>query len=321
MLQLKHERFLVPPSPWNIHAATNNGTVLVSTPPGCKLKHGDVTSSSHVCSCLLEAPLATTPGQPCWVGKFAVWRFPVMQPSDIQVWEACPLPKYAWFVPDNCCICMTNGSGCVSLGCGGYDGDLLVFTSNPILLRFLDCTPSGSEIPKFNAARAHVEGLEQPNPSEIIACMFQRCKSEGFSLQWQREPSNKLFNASDPELDAALMHCVRLAVAAEKAYDAPKKVDAKAIVQLGRRLLTEAGLTDPETIWIRACPQGTARCTARPLATNSTRQGLASFESSHLAVRCRSRHPWPHVSPQLHEWPCGSFGTRGTGIHLGNLCY
>ena len=129
----------------------------------------------------------------CWVGKFAVWRFPVMQPSDIQVWEACPLPKYAWFVPDNCCICTANGSGCVSLGGGDYDGDLLMFTSNPILLRFLDCTPSSSEMPKFNAARAHVEGLvEQPNPSEIIACMFQRRKSEGFSLQWQREPSNKL---------------------------------------------------------------------------------------------------------------------------------
>ena len=79
----------------------------------------------------------------CWVGKFAVWRFPVMQPSDIQVWEACPLPEHAWFVPDNCCICTKIGSGCVSLGGGDYDGDLLMFTSNPILLEFLDCTPSG----------------------------------------------------------------------------------------------------------------------------------------------------------------------------------
>jgi len=79
----------------------------------------------------------------CWVGKFAVWRFPVMQPSDIQVCEACPLPEHAWFVPDNCCICTKIGSGCVSLGGGDYDGDLLMFTSNPILLEFLDCTPSG----------------------------------------------------------------------------------------------------------------------------------------------------------------------------------
>ena len=47
-------------------------------------------------------------------------------------------------------------------------------------------------------------------------------------------------------MDAALIHCVRLAVAAEKAYDAPKKVEA--IIQLGRRLLTEAGLTNPEII-------------------------------------------------------------------------
>ena len=90
----------------------------------------------------------------CWVGKFAVWRFPVMQPSDIQVLEACPLPNYAWFVPDNCCICTTKGSGCVSLGGGDYDGDLLMFTSNPTLLRFLACTYDGLDMPKFNAARA-----------------------------------------------------------------------------------------------------------------------------------------------------------------------
>ena len=56
----------------------------------------------------------------------------------------------------------------------------------------------------------------------------------------------QVFDASDPERDAALIHCVRLAVAAEKAYDAPKKVEA--IIQLGRRLLTEAGLTNPEII-------------------------------------------------------------------------
>ncbi|CAL1132630.1 unnamed protein product, partial [Cladocopium goreaui] len=104
----------------------------------------------------------------------------------LEVWEACPLPKYAWFVPDNCCICTANGSGCVSLGGGDYDGDLLMFTSNPILLRFLDCTP------------------------RLLTAMAERAQQQAF-------------NAPDPELDAALIHCVRLAVAAEKAYGAPKK--------------------------------------------------------------------------------------------------
>ena len=106
---LKHERLLDSPSPWNVHAETFKRT------------HGHVTS-------LLEAPLATAPGQPVphhRVGQFALWRFPVMQPSDIQVWEACPLPEHAWFVPDNCCICTAIGFGCVSLGGGDYDGDLL----------------------------------------------------------------------------------------------------------------------------------------------------------------------------------------------------
>ena len=79
----------------------------------------------------------------CWVGKFAVWRFPVMQPSDIQVWEACPLPNYAWFVPDNCCICTTKGSGCVSLAVGDYDGDLLI----PPTSAFLNARPMAWKSP------------------------------------------------------------------------------------------------------------------------------------------------------------------------------
>ena len=162
----------------------------------------------------------------CWVGQFAVWRFPVMQPSDIQVWEACPLPVHAWFVPDNCCICTTIGSGCVSLGGGDYDGDLLMFTSNPILLKFLDCTPSGTEVPEFNAARAHVEGLvEKSSPTRLRSIMQYRehClhvpppQIRGLLTALAERAQQQVFDASDPEQDAALIHCVRLAVAAEKA--------------------------------------------------------------------------------------------------------
>ncbi|CAL1152903.1 unnamed protein product, partial [Cladocopium goreaui] len=146
----------------------------------------------------------------CWVGQFAVWRFPVMQPSDIQ------------------------------------------FTSNPILLKFLDFTPSGTEVPKFNAARAHVEGLvEKSSPTRLRSIMQYRehClhvptpQIRGLLTALAERAQQQVFDASDPERDAALIHCVRLAVAAEKAYDAPKKVDAKSIIQLGRRLLREAGLT------------------------------------------------------------------------------
>jgi len=60
---------------------------------------------------------------------------------------------------------------------------------------------------------------------------------------WGDSPATSFFFASEPELDVALIQCDRLAVAAEKAYDAPKEVNAKAIIQLGSRLLTETELT------------------------------------------------------------------------------
>ena len=85
---------------------------------------------------------------------------PLMQPSSgIQVWEARPLPPFAWLVPDYCCTCTTRGSGCVALGSGDYDGDLLMFTSNPTLLEVMHCTPDGIDMPEFIAARKHIEGL------------------------------------------------------------------------------------------------------------------------------------------------------------------
>ena len=328
MLQLKHERFLVPPSPWNIHAATNNGTVLVSTPPGCKRKHGDVTSSSHVCSCLLEAPLATTPGQPVphyrrwWVLGWQIRCMAVSRDATVrhpglgslpssQVRLVCPW-QLLHLHGQRLRLCFTGGW---RLRWGPFDVHI---KSHPPSFSWLHAKWLGdAQIQCCSRAcrgscratqpfRNHCLHVPAPQIRGLLTAMAERAQQQAF-------------NAPDPELDAALIHCVRLAVAAEKAYDAPKKVEA--IIQLGRRLLTEAGLTNPEIIWIRACPQGTARCTARPLAPNSTRQRLASFESSHLAGRCRSRHPWPHVSPQVREWPCGSFGTFGTGIHFGNLCY
>ena len=57
-----------------------------------------------------------------------------MQASDVQVWEAVALPKSAKYAPNNCCICTGEGSGCVALGGGDYDGDLLMFSANAHLL-------------------------------------------------------------------------------------------------------------------------------------------------------------------------------------------
>ena len=243
---------------WNCHISNMKGFLIHHHPETFMQKH----SNGRMAVSLACLKLRLQPRQAnqchivvngeCWVGQFAVWRFPVMQPSDIQVWEACPLPEHAWFVPDNGCICTTVGSGCVSLGGGDYDGDLLMFTSNPILLEFLSCTPSGTEVHQFNAARAQVEGLvEKSSPTKLRSIMQYRehClhvptpQIRGLLTALAERAQQQVFDASDPERDAALINCVRLAVAAEKAYDAPKKVDAKSIIQLGRRLLKDAGLT------------------------------------------------------------------------------
>ena len=187
-----------------------------------------------------------------WVGEFAVWRFPVMQPSDIQVWKARPLPAHAWLVPDNCCICTTRGSGCVALGGGDYDGDLLMFTSNPTLVEFLHCTPSGIDMPEFITARAHIEGLvDQKQPILLRSVMHYRehvlkvptPQVRGVLTAMAERAQQAALNSTDPFRDGSLMHAFYLAVAAEKAYDAPKKVDAQAIIRLGQKLLANAGLT------------------------------------------------------------------------------
>lgn len=51
-------------------------------------------------------------------------------------------------------------------------------------------------------------------------------------------------------LDGSFVHAVKLAVAAAKAYDAPKKVNARQVVQIGNLSLTAAGLkkTSPRSV-------------------------------------------------------------------------
>ena len=178
-----------------------------------------------------------------WVGEFAVWRFPVMQPSGIQGWKARPLPPHAWLVPDNCCICTTRGSGCVALGGGDYAGDLSMFTSNPTLLEFLQRTPSGIDMPEFIVARTYIgkdpillrsvlhyrETVLEVPPPQVAGVLTTM--AEGPAL-----------NSAHPFRDGSLMHAFYLAVAAVKACHAPRKVDAKAIIRLGPRLLAKAGL-------------------------------------------------------------------------------
>ena len=161
-------------------------------------------------------------------------------------------PKSAKYVPNNCCICTGEGPGDVALGGGDYDGDLLMFSANKHLLNFLKCTQDGDGQPEVQAAREFVEGYTEktaPTPLESMVgyrdyCMRVRTPSvRGILTAMAEIGEEKVFQSLNPLADGSLIRAVRLAVAAEKAYDAPKKTDARKIIALGQALLRNAGLT------------------------------------------------------------------------------
>ena len=70
-------------------------------------------------------------------GPVAVWRTPLMLPQDIEAWEAVDLPSPVdmRFLPDNCIICSCQGLGELALAGGDYDGDVVMVSTDPDLLR------------------------------------------------------------------------------------------------------------------------------------------------------------------------------------------
>lgn len=185
------------------------------------------------------------------MGTFAVWRFPVMQTSDLQLWRAVTLPKWAKRVPNNCVICTCKGSGAVALGGGDYDGDLLMFTSNKHLLKFLRSTPEA--LPEFERERTYIKSLVgeiNATPLHSLMDFRYQClttptpRVRGMLTAMTERAQQAAFLSESPGSDGSLQWAFRLAVAAEKAYDAPKKVKSKEIVSLGMKLLSEAGLSN-----------------------------------------------------------------------------
>ncbi|CAE7568793.1 unnamed protein product, partial [Symbiodinium necroappetens] len=160
-----------------------------------------------------------------WTGRFAVWRYPAMLASDIEVWTATkPLPSCAKYIPNNCIICSREGGGAVNLGDGDYDGDELMICGWDKLLDFLDNTPSELSYRDFcsRADTAPVRGR---------ACaMAERAQ-------------HVAFKSLIPAGDGSLLLAVSLAQVAHMAYDVPKKYNAEAVLGLGAALLSDAGIS------------------------------------------------------------------------------
>ena len=108
-----------------------------------------------------------------------------------------------------------------------------MFTSNPALLEFLQFT-NGRDLPEFVAAREvierHVKSVQfKPLPLTSIMHYRHHCLTtptpqiRGLLTAMAEKAQQAAFESLAPHRDGSLIRAVRLAVAAEKAYDAPKK--------------------------------------------------------------------------------------------------
>ena len=104
------------------------------------------------------------------------------------------------------------------------------------------------------------------------------------------------FDSLAPRRDGSLIRAVRLAVAAGKAYDPPKKVDAKTIISIWHQLMSDARLTisSPSSSksskkWFKFAPQkmDPAKAPAEP----ETGPGFG-FLSQKKGSRCCNSAPY-----------------------------
>ncbi|CAE7510964.1 unnamed protein product [Symbiodinium natans] len=104
------------------------------------------------------------------VGRVAVWRSPVVQPGDIQVWEAKEWPAHQRAPPRNCIVCTVRGPGVTALSGGDSDGDTVFVTLNADLIEFLDHTePAVAALDLEGAAQPKKE-LEQEDRIRFSLC-------------------------------------------------------------------------------------------------------------------------------------------------------
>ena len=86
-------------------------------------------------------------------GWFVVWRFPVMLPSDVRLWEAKAPPPQARNFPRNTIICNREEDTVTKASGGDTDGDGLCLTNDPRMVDLVRTTPDGHERVEASIAR------------------------------------------------------------------------------------------------------------------------------------------------------------------------
>lgn len=87
-----------------------------------------------------------------YAGKLAVWRSPLVSPTDIEVWEARVPPAFS-LIPNNSVVCSINGAGVTSLSGGDYDGDEIAYSADKHLLEILSLSGDGAGNPYVSGAK------------------------------------------------------------------------------------------------------------------------------------------------------------------------
>ena len=123
----------------------------------------------------------------------------MLQPWDVQVWEAVPLPDEAHYIPNNALICTRKGLGACGIRGADCDGDPFMVSNSPPLLALLHATPQGSEIPELTRAASGVKAHIAKTPKDAVSSLsgFQhfssgstRCLCEASCALWPKRHSS-----------------------------------------------------------------------------------------------------------------------------------
>lgn len=135
--------------------------------------HGILRGESGLCVALVDSKL---PKHTCVVrkngrvivGDVAVWRFPALLPSDVETWRAVQPEIHgldAVTIPFNAVLCSLEGTGITSLSGGDYDGDMLFFSSDPLLLEVLSLSGDETNEDLVKESQAYVTDFMAQAPS------------------------------------------------------------------------------------------------------------------------------------------------------------
>lgn len=189
-----------------------------------------------------------------FTGTCAVYRFPVNEADDIQIWAAVEPLHDMTCLPNNCIIVSRQGRGMEPLSGGDFDGDLVFLSADPLLLEFLRFTQQWVDrmASVQAAATAHVQQLvteRNCEPQHISLEAFTGsmscyptppvrgicCNLYDKALTWLCE--------SPPDQHRNRLHIVMVfALLAHKAYDCPKKHDTHTVIKAARNLFYMHGI-------------------------------------------------------------------------------